>query len=156
MRLIGPAHFSQFMERHNSGIKKLKHAIYITNVFSKLPENQIINNSIYLTSTNFVAISCRNYWDLLNSWKNFFKFCNISPCRNKSGSSPYSVLQYIDRVATPKLVPRNCLRCLQKTLITGGGDLVSGFMWDIVTVPKPNIMYNLFWDTGEHCTQHHK
>ena len=41
---------------------------------------------------------------------------------------PYSILQYIDRVATPKLVSRNCLRYLQTTLIMGGGGLVSEFM----------------------------
>ena len=32
------------------------------------------------------------------------------------------MLQYIGRVATPKLVSRNCLRYLQTTLIMGGGD----------------------------------
>ena len=45
---------------------------------------------------------------------------------------PYSVLLYIGRVATPKFVPRNCLRYLQTTLIMGGGRLVSEFMWGIV------------------------
>ena len=30
--------------------------------------------------------------------------------------SPYSMLQHIGKVATPKLVPRNCLRYLQTTL----------------------------------------
>ena len=35
---------------------------------------------------------------------------------------PYSMLQYIDRVATPKLVPRNCLKYLQTTLKMGEGD----------------------------------
>ena len=34
--------------------------------------------------------------------------------------SPYSMLQHIGRVATLKLVPRNCLRYLQTTLIIGG------------------------------------
>ena len=34
--------------------------------------------------------------------------------------SPYSMLQHIGRVATPKLVPINCLRYLQTTLIIGG------------------------------------
>ena len=29
--------------------------------------------------------------------------------------SPYSLLQHIERVATPKLVPINCLRYLQTT-----------------------------------------
>ena len=47
---------------------------------------------------------------------------------------PYSMLQYIGRVATPKLVPRNCLRYLQTTLIMEGGGLASEFMWGIVGV----------------------
>ena len=41
---------------------------------------------------------------------------------------PYSMLQYIGGVATPKLVLRNCLRYLQTTLIMGGEGLVSEFM----------------------------
>ena len=41
---------------------------------------------------------------------------------------PYSMLQHIGRVATLKLVPRNCLRYLQTTLIMGEGGLVSEFM----------------------------
>ena len=45
---------------------------------------------------------------------------------------PYSMLQYIDRVATPKFVPRKCLSYLQTTLIMGGGGLVSEFIWGIV------------------------
>ena len=35
---------------------------------------------------------------------------------------PYSMLQHIGRVATPKPVPRNCLRYFQTTLIMGEGD----------------------------------
>ena len=115
-----------------------------------------------------------NYWDQLNSGKNFWKFWNGPLYRNKSGPSPllnvavywkssntkacanrlsqiltnnidnrgrgiglriyvrycsfqfliteyqlrlpnitpYSILQYIGKVATPKLVQRNCLRFL--------------------------------------------
>ena len=46
--------------------------------------------------------------------------------------STYSMFRHIGRVATPKLVPRNCLRYLQTTLIMGGGEgLVSEFMWGI-------------------------
>ena len=45
--------------------------------------------------------------------------------------SPYSMLQHIDRVATPKLVPRNCPRYLQTTLIMREGGLVSEFMLGI-------------------------
>ena len=44
----------------------------------------------------------------------------------------YSILQYIGRVATSKLVPRNCLRYLETTLIVGGEGLVSKFTWGIV------------------------
>ena len=46
--------------------------------------------------------------------------------------STCSMLQHIGRVATPKLVPRKCLRYLQTTLIIEGGGLVSEFMWGIV------------------------
>ena len=49
MRLIGPTHSFQFMERHNLGITTLKHAICVPNVFKKLPEKQITANFIYLT-----------------------------------------------------------------------------------------------------------
>ena len=37
--------------------------------------------------------------------------------------SNYSILQDIGRVATPKLVPRTCLRYLQTTLIMWRGGL---------------------------------
>ena len=60
-----------------------------------------------------------------NSWMVPFAEINQVP-------SPYSMLQHIERAATPKLVPRNCLRCLQTTLIMGGRGLVSEFMWGIV------------------------
>ena len=43
--------------------------------------------------------------------------------------SPYSMLQHIGRVATPKIVLRHCLRYLQTTLIMGGWELVSEFMY---------------------------
>ena len=45
---------------------------------------------------------------------------------------PYSMFQYIGRVATLKLVPRNCLRYFQATLIMVGRGLVLEFMWGIV------------------------
>ena len=41
------------------------------------------------------------------------------------------MLQQVGRAATPKLVPRNCPRCLQTTMTMGGGGLVSDFMWGI-------------------------
>ena len=44
----------------------------------------------------------------------------------------YSILQHIGRVTTPKLVPRNCLRYLQTTLIMWRWGLVSEFTCGIV------------------------
>ena len=88
MRLIGPAHSSQFIERHNSGITTLKYVICAPNVFWNLPENQITTNFIYLTSSNLVTISHINYWDQIISWKNLWKFWNGPLCRNKSATSP--------------------------------------------------------------------
>ena len=44
---------------------------------------------------------------------------------------PYSMLHHIGRIASSKLVPRNCLRYLQTTFIMRGGGLVSEFMRDI-------------------------
>ena len=61
MTLIGHARFSQFMKWHNLGIATLKHALCSPNFVSKLPENQITTNSIYLTSPDFVTISHINY-----------------------------------------------------------------------------------------------
>ena len=78
------------------------------------------------------TISHINYWHPLNSWKNFWKFCNGPRCRNKSGPSPLLNVAVIGRVPIPKLEPRNCLRYLQTTLIMGEGGLVSKFMWGIV------------------------
>ena len=75
-----------------------------------MPENQITTNFIYLTSSNFVTISHINDWDQVNYWKNVWKFWNGLLCRNKSGPSPYSILQYTGRAATPKLVLKNCLK----------------------------------------------
>ena len=42
------------------------------------------------------------------------------------------MLQDIGSVATPKLVPRNCLRYLEVTLIMERGELVTEFMRRIV------------------------
>ena len=41
--------------------------------------------------------------------------------------SPYSMLQEIGKVATPKLVPGNCLRYFQTTLIMGEKDWSQNF-----------------------------
>ena len=61
MKLIGPAHSSQFMERHNSGTARLEHALCTPNVFLKLSENQKTTNFIYLTSSNFVTLAHIDY-----------------------------------------------------------------------------------------------
>ena len=123
MTLIGHAHSSKFMEWQNLGITTLQHAKCTSNVLKKMPENRITTNFIYLTSSNFVTISHINYCDQVNAWKNLWKFWNGPLCRNKSSTSPYSMLQDIGRVATPKLVSTNCLRYLQTTLIMGGAGI---------------------------------
>ena len=58
--------------------------------------------------------------------------------------SPYSTLQRIGRVATLKLVPKNCLRYLQTTMIMGREGLVSKFMWSIVEFMKTMYILLLF------------
>ena len=119
MRLIDPAHSSQFMGRHNSGIATVKNAICAPTVFSKLLENQITTNFIDLTSSNFVAISHKllrtsQFLEKIygNSGMAHFAKINLPPPSN-------SMLQHIGRVAKPKLVPRTSLRYLQTTLIMG-------------------------------------
>ena len=126
MTWLGHAHSSQFMEWQNLGITILKHATCTQMFFFKSPESQITTDIIYLISSNFVIISHINYWHQVNSWKNWWKFSN-GPEINEV-PSPYSMLQHIGRVATPKLMPRTCLTYLQTTLIIGGGRLVLEFM----------------------------
>ena len=43
-------------------------------------------NVIKSENRNKPTISRINYWDQVNSWKNFWKFWNGPSCRNKSGS----------------------------------------------------------------------
>ena len=59
--LIGHSHLSQFMEKHNLGVKTLYPDLSAQNTFLKLPENQITTNLIFLTSSNFVTISHINH-----------------------------------------------------------------------------------------------
>ena len=56
---------------------------------------------------------------------------------------PCSMLQYIGRVATSTLMPRNCLRYLQTTLAMEGGGLVSEFMRGIVARIYARYVYVL-------------
>ena len=50
---------------------------------------------------------------------------------------------YISRVATGKLIPRNCVRYLQTTLIMEEGGLDSKFKWDIVEKVKQKLKRGL-------------
>ena len=118
--LIGHTHSSQFMEWQNLGFTTRKHAICAPNIFKKLPENQTNTNFIDLKFSNFLTISHIDYWDQVNSWKSLWKFWNRTFFKRNSGPFPHSILQDIGRVATPKLVQRNCLRYLQTTLIIAG------------------------------------
>ena len=51
------------------------------------------------------------------------------------------MLQHIDKLATQTLVPRNCLRHWQTTLIMERGRLVSERMWRIVVLSWKNFLY---------------
>ena len=65
---------------------------------------------------------------VLENYAKLRKFLNVPLCEINQAPSPYSLLQHIGRVATPNLVPRNCLRYLQTILIMERGGLVSEFM----------------------------
>ena len=70
--LISHVHSFEIMEWHNLGITTLETVRYAQNVFLKSSENQIVTNFFDLTSLHFVTISCINYWDQINSWKNLW------------------------------------------------------------------------------------
>ena len=77
--------------------------------FLKITRNQTNTDFFNLTSSNFVAISHINNG---NSRVVYFAEINQVPY-------PYPMLRLIGRVATPKLIPINCLRYLQTTLVMG-------------------------------------
>ena len=58
--------------------------------------------------------------------------------------SPYSMLQDIGRVATPKLVPRSSFRYWQITMKLGEGGLVSEFMWGIADIETEFAISNIW------------
>ena len=110
------------MEWDNLGIKTLKHAIYTSNFFKKLQENQITTYFIFPISTNFEKSVYTNYVDY------FLKSQNGPFGMDKSGLSQFTMLHKVARVAKPKLVPQNCLRLLETTLVMVGGRFISEFM----------------------------
>ena len=122
MTLIGQAHSSQFMRLHNLGVTTLEHAICTPNVFLKIA-GKPNNCQFYLP--NFLKFCDNISHKLLSQFKvmlgnlsgnsGMVHFAEIN-----QAPSPYSMLQHIGKVATPKLAPRNCLRYLQTTLIMGG------------------------------------
>ena len=93
-----------------------------------------------------VLKNCRKTKQLPILLPNFPKLCdNITETKSISGITsgnsgivifseinqvplPYSILQCLGRIATPKLVPRNCIIYLQTAFIMEGGGLVSEFM----------------------------
>ena len=92
------------------------------------------------------TISHINYWYHVN-------FCKISGnsgivhfAERNQAPSPYSMLQHIGRIATPKLLPTDRLRYLQTTLIMVRGGLVSEFMWGIESnFVKSQNYFILIW-----------
>ena len=56
---------------------------------------------------------------------------------------PDSMLQHIGRIATPKLMPRNCLRYLQRTLITGEEGDWSQNLCELFFIKKESGLFDL-------------
>ena len=106
---------------------------------------KIAGKSSNLTFSNFVTTSHVNYWNQVNSWKNYENSGMIRFAEINQDSSSYSVLQHIRRVATLKLVSRHCLRYLQIRLIMGGGGVVSEFMWGIVDLYLQELTISIFF-----------
>ena len=92
----------------------------------KIYKFQVINPQVTMSLERIFINSF--LMNQVNSWKNFCRFWNGPLCRINQTPSLFSMLQQIGRVATPKLLPRHCLRYLQTTLIIGGGGLVSEVM----------------------------
>ena len=92
---------------------------------------QPYNYQFYLP--NFLKFCGNLSHKLLSSrqfWKNLVHFAEIN-----EAAALYWMLHYIGRVATLKVVPRNCLTYLKTTLIMGGRVLVLEFMWGIADSP---------------------
>ena len=123
--------------------------------FLRIAGNKKSTHFIYLISSNSVTIPHINYWDHVNSWKNFWKFWNGSLCRNKSGLSPKSMLQYVGRIALSKIEPRIHLKYLQTTLTIKTGGLVSGFIlrYCLFFLPKVTIL-NIWGKLDVFMTDH--
>ena len=116
-----------------------------------MPENQITTNFIYLTISNFVTISQINYWDQLNSWKDFWKFWSGPLCRNKSGPSPLlNVVVYWQKSKT-EACAKKLSQILANNIENGRRGLVSEFMWGIVG--DKNIKGRYYWLTPPYTTQ---
>ena len=93
------------------------------NVVSKLPENQITTNSIYLTSSNFVTISHTNYWGQVNSWKYVWKFCKVYFEKMNQAHSLYSMCCSILKEKQHRMLDHETVSdtCKQHWYLGGGG-----------------------------------
>ena len=119
--LIDHAHSYQFMEWHNLGITTLKHAI-CSPIFLKIFGKPNNYQFYLLKSLKF----CDNIsYKLLRSsqWlEKSMEILELSTLQKQIRPlHTYSMLEHIERVAITKLTPRNCLRYLQATLVTGVG-----------------------------------
>ena len=133
------------MEWLNSGITTLKHTICAPNVFqifTRKPNNYQLHLRGFLKFCDNISHKLLRPSQFLE--KTFWTFWNTPLCKKESCPPPYSVLQHIGRVATPKLVPRNCLRYLQTVLIIAPRRFVLEFMWGIVVRFKIQLRIVLF------------
>ena len=112
--------------------------------FLNLQVNQITTNFVYLTSSNFVTISQINYWDHVNSWKNFWKFWNCPRCRNKSAPSPLLNVAAYCQSSNIEACAKKLSRVLANNIEYGGRGFVSELVWGIVEHFRKQITF-LLW-----------
>ena len=91
--------------------------------FSKVPGKQNYWQFCLPTCWNVFLISHINYWDQVNSKKNFSKLSNDSLCRNRSGPSPLLNATAYWEIINMNARVKNCLRYWQTTMIMGGKGL---------------------------------
>ena len=66
------------------------------------------------------TISHINYWDQLNSWKNFWKFGNCPLCRNRSGPSLFLNVTVYWQISNTKACPKKLSQILAINIENGG------------------------------------
>ena len=86
------------------------------------------------------TISHINYWDQVNTWKNFWKFRNSLLWRCKSGPSPLLNSTAYWKSSNTRACAKKLSQILAKTIDNKEKGLVSEFMWGIVSFGTPGLI----------------